>query len=82
MVPGGQSGIAVTRPHGNHQDMGSNPAAARNKKRTLGSPPTEGSPMVQQDLNGRPAMSSRIRPVEKTEKKKSLEMIEYHNLLS
>ena len=53
---GGQSGVAVTRPHGNHQDVGSNPAAARNEKRTLGGPPTEGSPMVQQDLNGIPAM--------------------------
>ena len=52
----GQSGAAVTRPHGNHQDVGSNPASARNEKRILGGPPTEGSPMVQQDLNGRPAM--------------------------
>ena len=53
---GGQSGTAVTRPHGNHQDVGSNHAAARNEIWTLGGPPTEGSPMVQQDLNGRPTM--------------------------
>ena len=54
---GGQSGTAVRRPHGNDQDMGSNPAATRNEKWALGGPPTEGSPMVQQDLSGRPAMS-------------------------
>ena len=53
---GGQTGVVVTRPHGKHQDVGSNLAAARNEKQTLGGPPTEGSPMVQQDLNGRPAM--------------------------
>ena len=47
---GGQSGAAVTRPHGNDQDLGSNPTT-RNEKRTLGGPHTEGSPMVQQDLN-------------------------------
>ena len=44
---GGQTGAAVTLPHGSHEDVGSNPAAARNeKKRTLGGPPTEGSPIV------------------------------------
>ena len=32
----GQSGIAVTRPYGNHQDVGSNPAAARNEKTDIG----------------------------------------------
>ena len=36
---GGQSGAAVTCPHGNHQDVGSNPATAKNeKKRTMGRP--------------------------------------------
>ena len=35
---GGQSGVAVTRPHGNHQDVGSNPATARNEKQALGVP--------------------------------------------
>ena len=35
---GGQSGAAVTRPHGNHQDVGSNPATARNENQTLGDP--------------------------------------------
>ena len=55
-IIGGQSGVAVKRLHGNHQDLGSNPPAARNEKRTFGGPPTEGSPMVQQDLNGRPVM--------------------------
>ena len=53
---GGQSGAVVSRPHGNDQDVVSNPAATRHEKRTLGGPPTEGSPMVQQDLSGRPAM--------------------------
>ena len=53
---GGQSGAAVRRPHGYVHDVGSHPAATRNEKRTLGGPPTEGAPMVQQDLSGRPAM--------------------------
>ena len=35
---GGQSGAAVTRLHGNHQDVGSNPATARNENQTLGDP--------------------------------------------
>ena len=52
----GQSGAVVAHPHGNTQDMGSNPAATRNEKQILGDPPTEGSPMVQQDLSRRPAM--------------------------
>ena len=29
-----KSGAAVRRPHGKHQDMGLNPAAARNLKKT------------------------------------------------
>ena len=33
---GGQSGVAVTRSHGNGQDVVSNPATARNEKQTLG----------------------------------------------
>ena len=33
---GGQSGAAVTCPHGNHQDVGSNPTAARNEKTDTG----------------------------------------------
>ena len=51
-----RSGAVVARPHGNTQDVGLNPAVTRNEKRTLGDPPTEGGPMVQQDLSGRPAM--------------------------
>ena len=35
---GGQSGVAVIRPHVNHQDVGSNPATARNENQTLGDP--------------------------------------------
>ena len=35
---GGQSGVAVTHLHGNHQDVGSNPATARNENQTLGDP--------------------------------------------
>ena len=39
MPIGGQSGAAVRRPHGMHQDVGLNPAATRNeKRRTLGRP--------------------------------------------
>ena len=34
----GQSGAAVTHSHGNDQDVGSNPAAARNENWTLGTP--------------------------------------------
>ena len=45
---GGQSGAAVTRSHGNDQDVGWNPAAAcKNKKSDIGeTPPTEGGLMV------------------------------------
>ena len=48
----GQSSTAVSRPQGNVQDVGSNPACARNENQTLGDPPppppppTEGGPMV------------------------------------
>ena len=53
----GQSGAAVTRPHGNHQDVGSNPAEARNEKKGHWADPcTECAPRVWQDLSGRPAM--------------------------
>ena len=41
---GGQSGAAVTRPHGNHQDVGSNPAAARNEKTDIGQTPAQKVP--------------------------------------
>ena len=37
----------VKRPNCNDKDVGSNPTATRNEKRTLGESPTEGSPMVQ-----------------------------------
>ena len=54
---GGQSGAAVTRPHGNHQDVGSNPATARNEKNAQWADPcTEGVPIMRQDLSGRLAM--------------------------
>ena len=41
---GGQSGAAVTRPHGNHQDVGSNPATARNEKTDIGQTPAQKVP--------------------------------------
>ena len=41
---GGQSGAAVTRPHGMHQDEGSNPAAARNEKKDIGLTPAQKVP--------------------------------------
>ena len=54
---GGQSGAAVTRPHGNHQDVDSNPATAQNEKNAQWADPcAEGAPIVRQDLSGRPAM--------------------------
>ena len=57
VILGGQSGAAVRRPHGKHQDVGSNPAAARNEKnRPWADPCTEGVPIVWQDLSGRQAM--------------------------
>ena len=34
----------VTRPHGNHQDVGSNPAAARNEKTDIGQTPAKKVP--------------------------------------
>ena len=45
----GRDRVAVKHPHRKDKDMGSNPAVI--KKRTLGDPPTEGSPMIQQDLS-------------------------------
>ena len=48
---------AVTRPLCKGKDVGSNPADDRNENWTLGKAPcTEGAPVVQQDLSGRPAM--------------------------
>ena len=41
---GGQSGTAVTRPHGNQLDVGSNPAAARNEKTDIGQTPAQKVP--------------------------------------
>ena len=55
--PGCQIGVAVTRSHGKDQDVGSNPATARNEKRTLGDPPPQKvAQWSGQDLSGRPAM--------------------------
>ena len=48
--------VAVKLPPCNNMDVGSNPAATKNEKWTLGYPPTEGSPIFQQDLRGRPAV--------------------------
>ena len=36
-----QSSAAVTRPHGNVQDVGLNPAGARNENQTVGDPPAQ-----------------------------------------
>ena len=41
---GGESGAAVTRPHGYHQDVGLNPAASRNKKTDIGQTPAQKVP--------------------------------------
>ena len=41
---GGQGGAAVRRPHGKHQDVGSNSAAARNEKTDLGQTPAQKVP--------------------------------------
>ena len=41
---GGQSGVAVTRSHGNDQDVGSNPATDRNKKTHNGQTPAQKVP--------------------------------------
>ena len=38
------SGAVVTRPHGNHQDVGSNPATARNEKTHNGQTPAQKVP--------------------------------------
>ena len=51
---GGQDRVVVKRPHREDKDVGSNPAVT--EKRTFGDPPTEGSPMVRQDLSGRPTI--------------------------
>ena len=59
-IGGGQSRAAVARPHRNDKDVGSNPGSTRNENRTFGDPCTEGPPKVQQDLNGRPAISKLI----------------------
>ena len=58
LAEGGQSGTAVTHPLGNHQDVGSNPATARKRKKKglSADPSTEDAPIVWQDLSGRPAM--------------------------
>ena len=45
-VTGGQNRLVVKLPHCNHKDVGSNPTATRNGKRTLGDLPREGGPMV------------------------------------
>ena len=41
---GGQTGAVVTRLHGNHQDGGSNPAAARSEKTDIGQTPAQKVP--------------------------------------
>ena len=46
MAWGGQSGAAVRRPHGMHQDMGSNPAAARQEKTHIGQTPAQKVPQL------------------------------------
>ena len=44
LVKRGQSGAAVRHPHGMHQDVGSNPAAARNEKTDIGQTPAQKVP--------------------------------------
>ena len=41
---GGQSGAAVMRPHRKHQDVGSNPATARNENTHNGETPAQKVP--------------------------------------
>ena len=55
---GGQSSTAVPRPQGNVQDVGLNPAGARNENQTLGDPPPpqKVAQWSGQDRSGRPAM--------------------------
>ena len=55
-VMGGKNGATVTRPHGNVQDVGSNPAVSRNENQTLGTPLQKVAQWSGQDLSGRPAM--------------------------
>ena len=57
---GGQSSAAVLRPHGNVQNVGSNPAAARNENQTLGTPLQKVAQWSGQDLSGRPAVVSEL----------------------
>ena len=66
----GQDRVVVTCPHCSDKDMGLNRTAIRKERNGhWGDSPTEDRPIVQQDLSGRPAISSWTRPVEKTEKK-------------
>ena len=54
---GGQSSAAVPCPHGNDQDVGSNPAAARNERQISGDPlHRKVAQWSGQDLSGRLAM--------------------------
>ena len=55
-ISGGQSSTAVRRPHGDVQDVGSNPAGARNENQTLGTPLQKVAQWSVRDLSGRPAM--------------------------
>ena len=41
-----RSGAEVRRPHGMHQDVGSNPAAARNEKTHIGQTPAQKVPQL------------------------------------
>ena len=54
---GDQHSVAVMCPPRDRQDVGSSPAATMNEKTDIGRiPASEGGPMVQQDLIGRPVM--------------------------
>ena len=54
---GGQSGVAVTRPHGNHQDVGFESCYCQKRKSDIGGPPAQKVAQGSgQDLSGRPAM--------------------------
>ena len=56
LVMRGQHRVAVKCPHCNGKDMGLNPTATSNEKMDIGRHPTEGGPMVLQDLSGRQAV--------------------------
>ena len=43
---GGQSGVEVTRSHGKDQDVGSNPATARNEKTHIRQTPAQKVPQL------------------------------------